>query len=105
MLPHDFLYWQPTISKLVIQLKLPLCGIYLLLCTLKKNIRNATTIRNSSSTAVTIPAIISKFAERDVEFTERDVEFEERDVNFFCNIAKITKMDRVIDGATVDLSM
>ena len=78
MLPHDFLYWQPTNPKSSIRLKLTLCGIYLLLYILKKNIRNATTIRDSSSTAVTIPAIISKFAERDVEFTECDVEFEER---------------------------
>ena len=90
MLPHDFLYWQPTNPKSSIRLKLTLCGIYLLLHILKKNIRNATTIRDSSSTAVTIPAIISKFAERDVEFTECDVEFEERDVNFLCNFAKIT---------------
>ena len=90
MLPHDFLYWQPTNPKSSIRLKLTLCGIYLLLYILKKNIRNATTIRDSSSTAVTIPAIISKFAERDVEFTECDVEFEERDVNFLCNFAKIT---------------
>ena len=90
MLPHDFLYWQPTNPKSSIQLKLTLCGIYLLLYILKKNIRNATTIRDSSSTAVTIPAIISKFAERDVEFTECDVEFEERDVNFLCNFSKIT---------------
>ena len=90
MLPHDFLYWQPTNPKSSIRLKLTLCGIYLLLYILKKNIRNATTIRDSSSTAVTIPPIISKFAERDVEFTECDVEFEERDVNFLCNFAKIT---------------
>ena len=90
MLPHDFLYWQPTNPKSSIRLKLTLCGIYLLLYILKKNISNATTIRDSSSTAVTIPAIISKFAERDVEFTECDVEFEERDVNFLCNFAKIT---------------
>ena len=72
-----------------------LCGIYLLLCLLKKNIRNATIIRNST-TAVTTPAINSEFA-------ERDVEFEESDVNFLA--AKITKMDRIIDVVTVGLSL
>ena len=104
MLSREFLYWQPKNPKLLIKLKLTLCRIYLLLYILKKNIRNATTIRNSS-TAVTTPAIISEFAEWDVGFTERDVEFESSDVNFPCNFAKITKMYREIDGATEDLSM
>ena len=104
MLSREFLYWQPKNLKLLIKSKLTLCRIYLLLYILKKNIRNATTIRNSS-TAVTTPAIISEFAEWDVGFTERDAEFESSDVNFPCNFAKITKMYRVIDGATEDLSM
>ena len=96
MLPHDILCQQPTNPK---QLKLTLCRKYLLLYILKKNVRSTTTIRNIT-TAVTAPAIVSEFAERDAKFKQCDVELEERGT-----VAKITKKNRVIDNETVDFNM
>ena len=90
ILADAFLYQHRTNRNFLMQLKQALFGIYLLLYLLKKVIRNATTIRNSS-TAVTTPAINPEFAGRDVKLMG--------------DTAKITEMERVTGDVTVDLRM